>query len=317
MCGRPAQVVRKGVEMKISLFRCLWGVIKPAGGHLTIPDALSAVRGLGKHYAGVEVPIRVIMEHGRKDFVSQLEKNDLKVIPMVFSGGPMAPGWGGPKNSITNSPGSKLKHPVPNDSVDRHVAVFKSQVYEILEAIPPMRLSKITAHSGLDSFTRQQSLDFFGQILEFQQKNLPKEVQINHETHRGRILYSAWVMRDLLPELTKIKSSSSGGDSKHGQEEPALTVFADYSHHVAVAEADPTNCLSGALHSTVQSFSPLIRHVHARYGYDQGPQIPDPRYDPPFLSFLPVRDSLSRALLLLSPCSSHDLVVCCYCVNVQ
>ena len=80
---------------------------------------------------------------------------------------------------------------------------------------------------------------------------------MHHETHRSRILYSPWVARDVC--------------ARH----PALTLVADYSHFTVVAEAAPSDpeldaCVLGAL-------TARVRHVHARVGFEEGPQVPDPR----------------------------------------
>lgn len=72
--------------------------------------------------------------------------------------------------------------------------------------------------------------------------------------HRGRILYNPWTTRDLCRAL------------------PGLKLTADLSHFCVVAErvfaADDAvwaDCMKEIARAT--------RHIHARVGYAQGPQV--------------------------------------------
>jgi len=263
--------------MRIHFYRCLWGVLKQAGGNLNMPSALSAVKQLGG-YKGVELPIRMIMDHGRRDFIKLLRENDLKVIPMVFTDGPMAPGY----DAV-----HRKRHPQPARDVLRHVDVFKAQIHECLElAEAGGAVTKITAHSGLDSFKQREATDFFSAVLDFQQSTLPIGLQVNHETHRHRILYSPWVTREILPLF------------------PDLTITADYSHHVNVCEAPAAD---KELSSTFAGFAGAVRHVHARYGHDQGPQIPDPRA-PEFLPYVRAHDGWWKYILKTQAANGTDVL---------
>ncbi len=81
---------------------------------------------------------------------------------------------------------------------------------------------------------------------------------INHETHRARTLYSPWVVSRIL--------------AAH----PDLHLCADLSHFSCVAESGPTE---PEINKVVKLLTPRVRHVHARVGFEEGPQIPDPRGD--------------------------------------
>ncbi len=81
---------------------------------------------------------------------------------------------------------------------------------------------------------------------------------VNHETHRARILYSPWV----VPRLLKAH--------------PDLHLCADLSHFSCVAESGPTE---PEINKVVTLLAPRVRHIHARVGFEEGPQIPDPRGD--------------------------------------
>jgi hypothetical protein len=77
---------------------------------------------------------------------------------------------------------------------------------------------------------------------------------ILHETHRGKFSFAAHLTREYLIA------------------NPAMQLTFDISHWVAVAEsflADQPEAVQLAIDRAA--------HIHARVGYQQGPQIPDPR----------------------------------------
>lgn len=55
---------------------------------------------------------------------------------------------------------------------------------------------------------------------------------------------------------------------------PDLKLCADLSHFSCVAESNP---YEGEINKVVAALTPAVRHVHARVGFEEGPQIPDPR----------------------------------------
>jgi sugar phosphate isomerase/epimerase len=109
----------------------------------------------------------------------------------------------------------------------------------------------INSHSGRDYFTRKQQLMVIDVAEEFSAKN---NITVTHETHRGRIGYSPYNAMDLF------------------QARPEMRITADFSHWTCVTE-------SFLEHSPeiIQEAIKRTRHIHARVGYTQGPQIPDPR----------------------------------------
>jgi len=228
---------------RLSLIRSLWGVIKQADGHLTFEQAIPRIKALG--YDGVETGVKIAMDLGPKHFKRVLDDNGLKYVAMVFTSGPavVVPGADGDRYP---------NHPKPGRSVAEHIDVFKAQVDEALQLDP----IKINSHSGNDYFFRKEQEEFFTKALDWEKKN-SKGVPIYHETHRKRILHSPWVARELVP-LFK-------GD---------LKIVADLSHFLCVAE---TNTEDKELNAVVDMLAPYTRHIHARVGYDHGPQVPDPR----------------------------------------
>jgi sugar phosphate isomerase/epimerase len=132
-------------------------------------------------------------------------------------------------------------------SLDEHVDSFRKTI-ESAQALKPV---KINCHSGCDWFTEYEAKRFFGEALEFEAKI---GVPIAHETHRGRILYNPWTTERLL---------------KHY---PQLKLSCDFSHWVLISER-----LLDTEHDIIAQSAERCIHIHARVGYEEGPQVPDPR----------------------------------------
>jgi sugar phosphate isomerase/epimerase len=132
-------------------------------------------------------------------------------------------------------------------SVADHIQSFRRNVNDAVTMNPRL----INCHSGCDWFSEEQSLRYFSEALEFEAK---LGISVAHETHRGRILYNPWITERMIKQL------------------PELRLSCDFSQWVVVSER--------LLESEVQIISQCAErciHVHARVGYEEGPQVPDPR----------------------------------------
>ena len=109
----------------------------------------------------------------------------------------------------------------------------------------------INSHTGRDYFTLQQNLELIDVAQEFSEKS---GIPVVHETHRGRVGYSP----QMTEQVFRVNEN--------------FRITADFSHWVCVTESFLDNfseILSEAIART--------KHVHARIGYEEGPQVPDPR----------------------------------------
>ncbi len=109
----------------------------------------------------------------------------------------------------------------------------------------------INSHTGRDYFSLEQNLELINIAAEFSAKN---NITVVHETHRGRVGYSP----QMADQIFKANKN--------------FMITADFSHWVCVTESFLQNfseILSEAIERTL--------HVHARVGYEEGPQVPDPR----------------------------------------
>ncbi|HWV70081.1 MAG TPA: hypothetical protein VN040_00095 [Pseudosphingobacterium sp.] len=125
-----------------------------------------------------------------------------------------------------------------------------SYVQKLLACAEPQPLL-INSHTGRDYFSLEQNIALIDIAEEI---SIKTGITIVHETHRGRAGYSPQMMRTIFNLREQVK------------------ITADFSHWTCVTE------------SMLEHFESIMaeaifrtRHVHARIGYEQGPQVPDPR----------------------------------------
>lgn len=133
------------------------------------------------------------------------------------------------------------------DSLAAHLRSFESLLAEAAQFGPVL----VNSHSGLDSFPVEDAVKFFQHACDMERA---VGVPVAHETHRGRILFNPWIADHLLQRV------------------PGWRVCADFSHWVCVCERLLTR--EGAI---LRRVAERTVHVHARVGFEQGPQVPDPR----------------------------------------
>lgn len=109
----------------------------------------------------------------------------------------------------------------------------------------------INSHTGRDIFSFKENVQIFERAIELSQdSNIP----ILIETHRGRPTYSAIETRKYLESL------------------PEMRLTADFSHWMVVHESGLDD-----QHANMELAISRADYIHARVGYAEGPQIPDPR----------------------------------------
>jgi hypothetical protein len=128
---------------------------------------------------------------------------------------------------------------------------FKSSFVRNLQQCAQHVPMLINSHTGRDYYTFEQNIELVDIAYEF---SLKTGIPVAHETHRGRLGYS--------PQIT----------NKFFAARPDFRITADFSHWVCVTE------------SMLENFEPIVNeaikrsiHIHARIGFEQGPQVADPR----------------------------------------
>lgn len=132
-------------------------------------------------------------------------------------------------------------------TVEDHLASFSEQ----LEAMRRFRPIRVNCHSGSDAWTFEDARRFYQKASQIENDI---GLRVCHETHRGRSFYNPWSTVHLLEEF------------------PSLNLCADFSHWVCVCER-----LLNAEENLLRACAARANHIHARVGYENGPQVPDPR----------------------------------------
>lgn len=126
-----------------------------------------------------------------------------------------------------------------------------SQFSQSLAAAVRAKPVYINCHSGKDFFSFNENKSFIELTIKVSKDT---GIPVYHETHRGRILYSAPVTKQYIDAY------------------PDLRLTLDISHWCNVHES-----LLGDQESTIALALQKTGHVHARVGHAEGPQVNDPR----------------------------------------
>lgn len=108
----------------------------------------------------------------------------------------------------------------------------------------------ITCIAGCDAWPLKQSLAFFERAMEMAER---ERMIVSFETHRSRTLFNPWITLEILERLPEIK------------------LTCDFSHWCVVCER-----LLDTEPEVLAKVYQHAHHIHARVGYDQGPQVPHP-----------------------------------------
>jgi sugar phosphate isomerase/epimerase len=132
------------------------------------------------------------------------------------------------------------------DTVQQHIADVERQL-QLGQSLQPQQ---VTIIGGCDAWSLEQSLRFFGESQEIAAR---MDITCSFETHRSRSLFNPWITLAILERL------------------PELRLTCDFSHWVVVLERQLDDDWDAVLEVAKHA-----HHIHARVGYDQGPQVPHP-----------------------------------------
>ncbi|PLA73610.1 xylose isomerase [Hydrogenovibrio sp. SC-1] len=129
---------------------------------------------------------------------------------------------------------------------EQHLEEFQKR----LEASMSLSPLLATCLTGCDAWEESKSVDFYGAALEIAKDY---DIPVCFETHRSRPLFNPWTTLRMVEQL------------------PEMKLTADISHWCVVCER-----LMDSELDTLTQLAPKVHHLHARVGYDQGPQVPHP-----------------------------------------
>ncbi len=137
------------------------------------------------------------------------------------------------------------------ETVDKDFTLHRNNFEKRLRNLAKTKLLFINSQTGKDYYSFDQNSGLFNLA-----NAIAKEagVPIFHETHRGKWSFAAHITKEYLDRL------------------PGLRITLDISHWCITAESfleDQTEAIDIAVHA--------VDHLHARVGYTEGPQVPDPR----------------------------------------
>jgi sugar phosphate isomerase/epimerase len=120
-----------------------------------------------------------------------------------------------------------------------------------LEFAAQCRPVLINCHAGRDIFAFEENVALLQRLIELGRQS---GISLLIETHRGRPTYSAIETRKYLEAI------------------PELRLTADFSHWMVVHESGLGDQVGNVDLAIARSY-----YIHARVGYAEGPQVPDPR----------------------------------------
>lgn len=133
------------------------------------------------------------------------------------------------------------------DTREQNLESYRRQLDDALAFKPRV----ITCHSGKDEWDDAENMKFYEQIVRIEERT---GAAVAHETHRKRSFYNPWITSRVLSQL------------------PTLRICCDLSHWVCVCERLLDGC-----EEIIEQAAKHCLHIHARVGYAEGPQVPDPR----------------------------------------
>lgn len=132
------------------------------------------------------------------------------------------------------------------DGLSDYISRLTSSLLELASYQPV----HINAHCGKDYFSFDDNCRVIEAVLSISRKT---GIPILFETHRGRFSFHAAA---LLPYLDKF---------------PEMELVGDFSHFCTVSES-----LLEDQEEIMRQIIPRVSHLHARIGFEQGPQVNDP-----------------------------------------
>jgi sugar phosphate isomerase/epimerase len=132
-------------------------------------------------------------------------------------------------------------------TADEHVRSFEEQLRRGLELRPVL----VNSHTGRDRFSLPDNLRILRRSVDLARE---AGVPVAHELHRGRATFSAPATDALIDAL------------------PEVQFTADFSHWCCVHESYLEDFADVVAKTIARS-----RHIHARVGFPEGPQVSDPR----------------------------------------
>ena len=136
--------------------------------------------------------------------------------------------------------------PIKSETAEEYI----SEVMRHLEGMLPYQPDFINSHTGKDYFSFDENCRVLNAIESFSEKH---SIPIYHEIHRGRFTFHSATTLSYLEKY------------------PNLKLVGDLSHWCVTSES----MLQDQAH-ILDRIIPHIKHIHARVGFEQSPQVNNP-----------------------------------------
>ena len=137
---------------------------------------------------------------------------------------------------------------LPNEN--ESIADYSNRLTKRLEFLTTLKPNYINSHTGKDYYGFSDNC----KIIETTERIARNSgIPIWHEIHRGRFSFHLKTLQNYL-ELF-----------------PKINLIADFSHFCVVSESDLHD-----QHDLLTKLYPNIKHIHARIGFEQSPQVNNP-----------------------------------------
>ncbi len=150
--------------------------------------------------------------------------------------------------------------PKPWGDYEGHLASFRTQI----ERAKRWGVTKASVHTGADSFDDATVIKYYKETTAIARD---AGIEPYYETHRARPMFNPFRTVKLLEAL------------------PDIWITADFAHWLPVVDRLPYD-----LADLFEFCAIRTGHLHARIGYDKGPQVPDPR-DPVWDAYTEIHES--------------------------
>ncbi len=167
----------KNLSSKIRNIKTLWGVDLDFSNQSNLKKQMAAIK---ESFDGVEIAIGFFDDKYKKDFMKILSELNLSVVTQIHSNG----------------------YPIQSNDSKVHLDDLKAKIEQSLTWNPLL----INSHSGTDYWTLEKNIEFFLSANEASECLLAKnKIELCHETHRQRVLFSPFRSLEILRKVPNIK----------------------------------------------------------------------------------------------------------------
>jgi hypothetical protein len=165
------------MKKKIIFYRTLWGVDLNFSNFSEIKKQLLNFKSQG--FGGLEIATGFFDNKYKLDFLKLIKELNFNVVTQIHTMG----------------------YPITNTKVSDHFDDFKRKVEDSLSWSP----SIINSHTGRDDWNKDENLELFRKISDFEISIKNDFSNISHETHRQRCLFNPSNSYEIMKNFPNIK----------------------------------------------------------------------------------------------------------------